>query len=399
MFFLCALDKRKLLTYDGKQCLIHKMSVNCGREILAFPSPFFIFGEKIKTRAISAKQMTMVTPLQLLLFASEKVETVPEDPSLICMDGWIYLKVDRRVASTIVALRSAIDSVLMNFTINPDQITQRPAHIELFSSTFILLSDQTHQHVIFNREENTTVGTLNTIGTAAYNPSLAPSYANQSNDDEDQSYASSGSEEGPNKKFGSNNDFNSRRNQSYGSGNGGGGGFGGRGGGRGGYGNNGGGYGNNGGGGGGYGNNNFGNRQNSNFNRSSGFQGNNSGFNSNNRGNGQQSSFNSQNNQGNGGPPQPPQAALKFSPASSGGNSSIPAPPHLMPAGNNNGGFNNFSSNRGGGGGFQNSNRGGFGGGRGNFGGGGGRGGFGGGNRGGNFGGNRGGNFRGRGSY
>lgn len=55
------IDKRKLLTSDGKQALINANSVNCGREIVSFPSPFFVFGEKIKTRAVSAKQMTMVT--------------------------------------------------------------------------------------------------------------------------------------------------------------------------------------------------------------------------------------------------------------------------------------------------------------------------------------------------
>ena len=67
--------------------------MNCGREIVAFASPFFVFGEKIKTRAVSAKQMTMVTPLQLLLFASDKIETVPQDTGLVCLDNWIYLKV------------------------------------------------------------------------------------------------------------------------------------------------------------------------------------------------------------------------------------------------------------------------------------------------------------------
>ncbi len=54
-------DKRKLITSDGKQALINKNSVNCGRESVTFASPFFVFGEKIKTRAVSAKQMTMVS--------------------------------------------------------------------------------------------------------------------------------------------------------------------------------------------------------------------------------------------------------------------------------------------------------------------------------------------------
>jgi ATP-dependent RNA helicase A len=40
-------SKRKLLTTEGKEALIHKNSVNCGREIPIFPSPFFVFTEKV----------------------------------------------------------------------------------------------------------------------------------------------------------------------------------------------------------------------------------------------------------------------------------------------------------------------------------------------------------------
>ncbi len=41
-------SKRKLLTTEGKEALIHKNSVNCGREIPIFPSPFFVFTEKVR---------------------------------------------------------------------------------------------------------------------------------------------------------------------------------------------------------------------------------------------------------------------------------------------------------------------------------------------------------------
>ncbi len=96
-------SKRKLLTTEGKEALIHKNSVNCGREIPIFPSPFFVFTEKvseklsikyiqltsemkIKTRAVSAKQMSMSTPVQLLLFASDQVDVV--ESNLVCLDNW-----------------------------------------------------------------------------------------------------------------------------------------------------------------------------------------------------------------------------------------------------------------------------------------------------------------------
>lgn len=42
---------------------------------------------KIKTRAVSAKQMSMSTPVQLLLFASDQVDVV--EPDLVCLDNWL----------------------------------------------------------------------------------------------------------------------------------------------------------------------------------------------------------------------------------------------------------------------------------------------------------------------
>ncbi|KAI8423074.1 hypothetical protein MSG28_014159 [Choristoneura fumiferana] len=70
--------KRKVLTTEGKPALIHKTSVNCSNFEQKFPSPLFVFGEKVRTRAISCKQTTMVAPLHLLLFASRKVEWIPQ---------------------------------------------------------------------------------------------------------------------------------------------------------------------------------------------------------------------------------------------------------------------------------------------------------------------------------
>ncbi|XP_061694799.1 ATP-dependent RNA helicase A isoform X2 [Syngnathoides biaculeatus] len=70
-------EKRKILTTEGRNALIHKSSVNCpfASHDLVYPSPFFVFSEKIRTRAISAKGMTLVSALQLLLFACKKVSS------------------------------------------------------------------------------------------------------------------------------------------------------------------------------------------------------------------------------------------------------------------------------------------------------------------------------------
>lgn len=42
-------EKRKILTTEGRNALIHKSSVNCpfSNHDMTYPSPFFVFGEKV----------------------------------------------------------------------------------------------------------------------------------------------------------------------------------------------------------------------------------------------------------------------------------------------------------------------------------------------------------------
>lgn len=48
-------EKRKILTTEGRNALIHKSSVNCpfSSHDMTYPSPFFIFGEKVRPRLLS----------------------------------------------------------------------------------------------------------------------------------------------------------------------------------------------------------------------------------------------------------------------------------------------------------------------------------------------------------
>ncbi|XP_068272943.1 ATP-dependent RNA helicase A [Nyctibius grandis] len=121
-------EKRKILTAEGHNALIHKSSVNCpfSSQDIKYPSPFFVFGEKIRTRAISAKAMTLVSPLQLLLFASKKVLS---DGELILVDDWIKLKMPHNAAACITALRAAMEALVVEVTKDPEIIQQLdPAH-------------------------------------------------------------------------------------------------------------------------------------------------------------------------------------------------------------------------------------------------------------------------------
>ncbi|XP_059334547.1 ATP-dependent RNA helicase A [Ammospiza nelsoni] len=121
-------EKRKILTTEGHNALIHKSSVNCpfSSQDIKYPSPFFVFGEKIRTRAISAKTMTLVSPLQLLLFASKKVMS---DGELILVDDWIKLRMPHVAAACIVALRAAVEALVVEVTKEPGIVRQLdPAH-------------------------------------------------------------------------------------------------------------------------------------------------------------------------------------------------------------------------------------------------------------------------------
>ncbi|XP_050306805.1 dosage compensation regulator isoform X2 [Anthonomus grandis grandis] len=112
-------EKRKVLTTESKAALIHKTSVNCSNYEQNFPYPFFVFGEKIRTRAVSCKQMSMVTPIHLLLFGSRKVDQVD---GVVRLDNWINLKMDPQTASEIVALRPALESLVIRASQDPEQI-------------------------------------------------------------------------------------------------------------------------------------------------------------------------------------------------------------------------------------------------------------------------------------
>lgn len=112
-------EKRKVLTTESKAALIHKTSVNCSNFEQNFAYPFFVFGEKIRTRAVSCKQMSMITPIHLLLFGSRKVDWID---GVVRLDNWINLDMDPQIASQIVALRPALESLVVRTSQEPEQI-------------------------------------------------------------------------------------------------------------------------------------------------------------------------------------------------------------------------------------------------------------------------------------
>ncbi|KAL9903077.1 dosage compensation regulator mle isoform 1-T1 [Glossina fuscipes fuscipes] len=113
-------EKRKVLTTEAKAALIHKTSVNCSNLTVTFPYPFFIFGEKIRTRAVSCKQMTMVTPLHLMLFGCRKIDLVRKN--VIRLDNWLNFEIEPQLAAMIAALKIAIEDLVTIACTEPSEV-------------------------------------------------------------------------------------------------------------------------------------------------------------------------------------------------------------------------------------------------------------------------------------
>ena len=116
-------EKRKVFTTEAKIALIHKSSIAFTNQPTppdTFPTPFFVFGEKLRTNVISAKQMTMISPLHMLLFGAKRVDITPD--LFIQLDKWIDFKMDPNFASGVVALRPAIENLIMNVSANPESV-------------------------------------------------------------------------------------------------------------------------------------------------------------------------------------------------------------------------------------------------------------------------------------
>lgn len=63
--------------------------------------------------------MTMVSPIHLLLFGSRKVEYVD---GLVKLDNWINLDMNPQHAAAIVALRPALESLVIRAAKDPETI-------------------------------------------------------------------------------------------------------------------------------------------------------------------------------------------------------------------------------------------------------------------------------------
>uniref|UniRef100_A0A1I8EU44 Uncharacterized protein n=1 Tax=Wuchereria bancrofti TaxID=6293 RepID=A0A1I8EU44_WUCBA len=99
-------DKRRVYTLEQATALMSKQSVNTrfhSSDIIKFPSSLFVFSGKgsLRTEVISCKQISNITPLQLLLFGSQKVDIMFIHPFFLFFR--IPLQMNVQAAARIVA--------------------------------------------------------------------------------------------------------------------------------------------------------------------------------------------------------------------------------------------------------------------------------------------------------
>ncbi|CAD5217543.1 unnamed protein product [Bursaphelenchus okinawaensis] len=125
-------DKRQVFTLEQATALMSKLSV-CMPQVNAakieFPSPLLVFTDKRRTSVISANTISMITPIHLLLFGSRRIECVA--PNLVRLDDMIVLEMDPSDAAKIVALRPAIEALVVKTCINPASLSEpTPEHAQ-----------------------------------------------------------------------------------------------------------------------------------------------------------------------------------------------------------------------------------------------------------------------------
>ncbi|KAL3097315.1 hypothetical protein niasHT_023534 [Heterodera trifolii] len=120
-------DKRRVFTLEQTTAILSNMS-SCvpfnRNETFDFPSPLFVFSEKLRTSCISCKQASMVSPLQLLLFGSRRVEAL--SPHKVKLDNMIPLAMSASIAAKIVALRPSIENMIIRTCLHPELLANPP---------------------------------------------------------------------------------------------------------------------------------------------------------------------------------------------------------------------------------------------------------------------------------
>jgi hypothetical protein len=95
---------------------IHPSSVCKDLAAAALPSSFLIYSEKVRTTQVYVREVTVISPLSLLLFGGSLVHS---GASIFVDDEWIQFSIAQSVSDLIRSLRTQLDSLLDEKIKNP----------------------------------------------------------------------------------------------------------------------------------------------------------------------------------------------------------------------------------------------------------------------------------------
>jgi len=122
-------ETRRILTNEDEIVLIHKSSVlysyiqaNHLNKSTSLKSPLFVYTEKSANRnLISAKHMTMVSFMQLLLFGVRRYE-FRRHSDTIKLDGWLEIRIDPQVFDCVWVIKTELENILTRVCYQPQTL-------------------------------------------------------------------------------------------------------------------------------------------------------------------------------------------------------------------------------------------------------------------------------------
>lgn len=108
----------RLTTFDGSDCLIHPSSV-ASRQT-SFSSQLFVYVNKVKTSATFLREVSMITPLHVVLFCGGALDYLAKYQEL-CVDDVIAFRCGEEEAALLTHLKAQLDSALTQKINDPKQ--------------------------------------------------------------------------------------------------------------------------------------------------------------------------------------------------------------------------------------------------------------------------------------
>uniref|UniRef100_A0A0K0EC50 RNA helicase n=1 Tax=Strongyloides stercoralis TaxID=6248 RepID=A0A0K0EC50_STRER len=114
--------KKKFISIDRSSIIPHKYSSIFNKSYLSFSSsPFCVYSEKVMSIFPQCKEISVISPLQLLLFGCKDVLICGENE--ILLDNHIKIRMDPKFAQLILAIRPCVDELLISVCEKPHMLS------------------------------------------------------------------------------------------------------------------------------------------------------------------------------------------------------------------------------------------------------------------------------------